>query len=82
MTSNYGVCIITILSFYVSNRTLRTDLKIHTIEETAKIRYERLRSRRLNHTKSLILGLGPNTIPRHSSCRFREGKWVTGLNLN
>jgi len=73
--------IITNAPFYVSNHTLHTDLKINTIEETAKIIYKRFRSRLTNHSNPLISALDSDTIPGNPPRRLKR-KWCRDLNTN
>ena len=66
---------------YVSNHTLHTDLKINTVEETAKILYKRLHNRLANHSNPLISALNSDTIPGNPSRRLKR-KWCRDLNTN
>lgn len=48
--------------FYVSNHSVHRELKVSTIEETAKIPSKRFHYRRRNHTNRLTSALGSDTI--------------------
>lgn len=66
--------------FYVSNHTLHKDLKINTIEKTAKILYKWFPSQLTNHSNPLISVFGSDTIPGNPPYRLKR-KWCTDLNL-
>lgn len=56
---------ITCAPMYVSNHTLHSDLKIHTVQEEAKNSYQLFRARLTNHSNPLILALNSESIPRN-----------------
>jgi hypothetical protein len=70
--------IITNVSFYVSNHTLQTNLRINTIEEISKILYIRFRSRLSGHSNPLIYILDSDTILSHPP-RWLNRKWCRDL---
>lgn len=65
------------ISFYVSNHTIHTDLRINTVDETAKIPFKRFSSRLTNHPNPLMSTLNSDAIldnPPHrlKRVRFRD----------
>ncbi|KAE9542626.1 hypothetical protein AGLY_002537 [Aphis glycines] len=57
------------ISFYVSNHTIHTDLRINTADETAKIPFKRFSSRLTNHLNPLISTLNSDAILGNPSRR-------------
>lgn len=70
-----------LLCLSVSNHTFHKDLKMNTIEKTAKILYKRFCSRLTNHSNPLISALGSDIIPDNPA-RRSKGKWCRDLNFN
>lgn len=73
--------IITNAPFYVSNRTLHTDLRVNTVDETARLLYKRFRLRLTNHPNPLISALNSDTIPGNPPRRLKR-RWCRDLNQN
>lgn len=57
---------------YFSNLTLRTDLKIPTINKVAKINYTCFHKYLLNHSNPLIHNLSSITLPRNPIRRLKR----------
>jgi len=73
--------IITDAPFYVSNHTLHTNLRVNTVDATAKLLYKLFRSRLTNHPNPLISALNSDSIPGNPPRRLKR-RWCRDLNHN
>jgi len=65
----------------LSNHTLHTDLRVNTVDETARLLYKRFRLRLTNHPNLLISTLNSDTIPGNPPRRLKR-RWCRELNQN
>jgi hypothetical protein len=65
-------------SYYISNKSLHSDLKIPTVTKLAKLRYKRFNSRLTQHPNPLITQLSSATIPGNPQRRLKR-QWCRDL---
>jgi len=65
-------------SFFISNKSLDSDLKISTVTELAKLHYKRFNSRLTQHPNPLITQLSSTTIPGNPQKRIKR-QWCRDL---